>query len=168
MVSSTLKSLFHAKKIRQTVKNRSAFHGKNSGKIGLIIADQNLETSRPLLELHKLLEINDQDLKIIICHDQDPEIPGRNVEILKPEGVSVSGKFKSEKIRDFAKENFDFLICYFTERNLSGVLLAAETAAGKKFGNKPDEFDVFDVEIGAGNIEEFQQEVKKYFEIFKK
>lgn len=168
MVSSKLKNIFHSKKIRKTLKKREFPAVGNSGKIGLIIDSKDLDSAGSLLEIYKDLEVEKGDFSIVVCGETNLDEKRINAEILKPDDLSVSGNFKSEKIRDFADGHFDLLICYLGKRNLAGTLLAAETKATKKFGNKPDEFGVFDVEISAANISEFQQEVIKYYRIFKR
>ncbi|MCH4824192.1 hypothetical protein ML462_13520 [Gramella lutea] len=168
MVSSKLKNVFHSKKIRKTLKKREFPSERNSGRIGLIIDSGDLDSANFIFEIYKDLEIEKGDFRIVICGEVNPEIGEIDADVLRPDGISISGNFKSERIRDFAGTHFDLLICFFGKKNLAGILLAAETMATKKFGNKPDEFGVFDVEISAINIAEFQQEVIKYFRIFKR
>ena len=140
---------------------------KRSGRIGLILDGANIENKKPLLDLFSLLDIEKKDFKVAICGETSREIEGLEAEILRSDEISISGKFKSEAIRSFASQDFDFLICFFTRKNLAGALLAAESRAEIKIGNKPDAFSLFDVEINTADVEEFQQEVSKYIGILK-
>jgi len=148
-------------------KEASSSNG-NSGKIGLIIDAENFQSKRGLTDLYKWIGIKKESFKIVIC-DIPAEMPDElKADILIPREVSISGKFKAEAIQGFLQEDFSFLICYFSEKNKIGSLLAAETKASVKIGNSPDEYGIYDVEVQTKSIDVFQQEVLKYIEILKK
>ena len=168
MITSKLKSIIYSKKIRKALNNKAISDMQNSGKVGLIIDAENFDRSKELLEIYSRLGINKKDLKLVICGSADLLPEGLDAEILNPKEISVSGEFRSEGIKDFARDRYDFLICYFSEKCQTGSLLAVITNAGIKLGNHPDEYGIYDVAIFSDSLEEFQQEVIKYFKILKK
>ena len=167
MISSKLKRIIYSKKIRNALKNKSLLDNESLDKIGLITDAKSLENKGDLLNLHKLLELKKEDLKIVVC-GSGIKLDKPEVEVLDPKELTVSGEFKAEGIREFVQDRFDFIICYFSEKNQVGSLLAAEVYGRVKFGNKPDEYGIYDVEINSGSADEFLEEVLKYYRIFKK
>lgn len=168
MIAGKLKNIIHSKKIRRSLLNGRLSREGNSGKIGLIIDDEKFESGQKLIELYKFPGINKIDFKVVFCGNSDKIPENLEADVLTIKDISLLGDFKTESIRRFASEDFDFLICYFSENNTAGYLLAAESLANIKIGNSPDSYGIFDVEIHAKKIDVFQQEVLKYLKILKK
>lgn len=163
-----LKSLIYTKRIRRALGKKVFSNSGNSGKAGLIIDAENLESKWKLTDLYKDLGVNRENFRIVVCGNEI-ELPETiDADFLKSKEVSITGDFKSERIKDFANDRFDYLICYFTEKNIVGSLLAAETNASVKIGNKPDEFGVYDLEIDSKDVVIFRQEMLKYLKILKR
>lgn len=163
-----LKSLIYTKRIRRTLGKKTFSNSGATGKVGLIIDTENLESKLLLKKLYQDLEVSKENFRIVVCGNQN-ELPETfEADVLKPKEISIAGEFKSAGIRDFASENFDILICNFTGSNIIGSLLAAETKASVKIGNKPDEFGIYDLEIDTNDIMVFQQEILKYLKILKR
>ncbi|SDR67939.1 hypothetical protein SAMN04488552_0456 [Christiangramia echinicola] len=167
MISSKLKRFFYAKKIRKVLKNKPLLDIESLDKIGFITDAESFKNNDEFLNLHKQLEHKKADLKIVVC-GSGIDLDRLQVEVLDPKEVTFSGEFKSAGIQNFIQEHYDFIICYFSENNLLGSLLAAEAYGRVKIGNKPDDYGIYDVEINSGNKEEFLEEVIKYYRIFKK
>ena len=166
MISSNLKRIIYTKKIRRALKNKALLENESLDKIGLIIDAESLEKKPELLDFYKLLGLKKEDLRIVACNSAVDHKD--KIEILDPKEVSISGEFKSEGIKDFIQDRFDFIICYFSEKNQVGSLLVAEANGRMKFGNKPDQYGIYDLEIDSGDLDEFLEEVVKYYRIFKK
>ena len=167
MIASKLKDIVYSKKIRKALKNKLLHDNEFLDKIGLILDAESFKNYGELSNLHNLLGVKKEDLRIAVCASGiDVSKPG--VAFLDPKEVSISGEFKADGIKDFVQDRYDFVICYFSEMNRSGSLLAAEACARMKFGNKPDRYGIYDVEINSGSLDEFLEEVKKYYRIFKK
>ncbi len=167
MISGKLKDVFLVKQIRKALKSeKSDFEGFQE-KAGLIIDVENIHEKRKLTEFHKLIGLPEKNFKTVVCGSRGDlnEVSGM---ILDLKEISLGGYFKSEEIRAFSQENFDFIICHFSDVNPAGLLLAARTQASVKIGNKPDEYGIYDLEIDAGSIDIFQKEALKYLKILKK
>lgn len=137
-----------------------------SGKAGLIIDAEDFDNKRKLTQFYRLAGIKKENFRFIISGSVEniPEVNGAH--ILIPGEVSVKGEFRNQAVRDFSVENLDFIICHFS-KNISASLLAAVSNAAVKIGNGPDDYGIYDVEINAGKIEDFQQEALKYLKILK-
>ncbi|PTX43756.1 hypothetical protein C8P64_2289 [Christiangramia gaetbulicola] len=167
MINSKLKSIIYSRKIRKALNNKVSSDRSFSGKVGLIIDAENFEKTKRLFELYKDLGIDKKDLSIVVCGSKDEFPENSDFKILDLKEITVSGEFKSETIRGFARDRYDFLICHFSEKSQAGSLLAAVTNAGIKVGNHPDEYGIYDVEVFSNSLEDFQQEVIKYYRILK-
>ncbi|MCM8570653.1 hypothetical protein NE848_14755 [Gramella jeungdoensis] len=168
MISGKLKSYFFSKKIRHALSEKSRPFNDFSGKAGLIIDAENLDEKWNLADFYRLVPLKKEDYSIAVCGSRESLPEDLDVPVLDPKEISVKGEFKSEAIRSFAEEGFDFLICHLSDKSTASVLLSAVTKAGVKIGNKPDEYGIYDVEIDSGDIEVFQQEALKYLKILKK
>lgn len=168
MISGNLKNIIYSKKIKKALSAKASSFNGDIGKTGLIIDAENFDSKREFTTLYNSFGIKEACFKIVVCGASNKVPEDIDVAILDPKEVSVAGNFKSEAIRDFMKESFDFLICYFSKKNRIGTLLAAESHANFKIGNSPDDYGIYDVEIKAENTEVFQQEVLKYLKILKK
>ncbi|MUP47002.1 hypothetical protein E0K83_14750 [Gramella sp. BOM4] len=168
MITSKIKLKLLPGFIQKAKKAYIRDSGSGSGRIGLILDFKKLEEKKSLFEFYGPAEYSKEDLKLVICGPRKEIVDSSFPAILDPSEISIGGKFDSEEITDFLNEKFDFLICYFSENCLPGILLAARSAARLKIGNSPDNFEVFDLEIEAENAEVFQQEALKYLEILKK
>ncbi|MDR5589777.1 DUF6913 domain-containing protein [Christiangramia sp. SM2212] len=168
MISGKLKNIIYTKRINKALKGNHIPSKMNSGKIGLIIDAENVENKAKLFEIYRESDFRKDDLSIVICGTAEAISDDWNAAVLDTKEITVSGDFKSESIKSFSSEKFDFLICHFTKRSKTGSLLAAETKACVKIGNSPDDYGIYDVEVHADEIEIFQQEVLKYIEILKK
>ncbi|MCB7479665.1 DUF6913 domain-containing protein [Christiangramia sediminis] len=168
MISGKLKNIICSNRIKRHLRKEAFSSNRNSGKIGLIIDAENFQSKRGLTDLYKLIGIKKESFKIVFCGIPAEMADELNADILIPREVSISGKFKAEAIRNFLQEDFSFLICYFSEKNKIGSLLAAEANANVKIGNSPDEYEIYDVEVQTKGIDVFQEEVLKYIEILKK
>lgn len=165
MISLKLKSITRNRKIRKALRDRRYPENRDEGKVGLIT---DLADERLLSGLYRDLKIAKDDFLIVTCKSGQ-ELPKQGDKlILDKKEVSLTGEFRSEQIQDFLTKEFDLLICFFSEEYEAGSLLAAQTVAGRKFGNKPDPFGIYDLEILAHDPGEFKEEVIKYFRIFKK
>ncbi|MDX1761608.1 MAG: hypothetical protein R3218_05585 [Christiangramia sp.] len=168
MIPAKLKQTIYSKRIRKAINGRVKNSNSGNGKIGIITDAEDTGEIRSLLKLSEELGFKNSKLKLVLS-GTEAEIPGNvNGIYLNPKEVSISGKFRSEEIKSFAAENFEILICYLREKQNPGLLLAAESKASLVFGNSPDDFGLYDVEIKTGGIEDFQQEIKKYYRIFKR
>jgi len=167
MISGNLKNIIYSKKIKKALDAKASSFNGGSGRTGLIIDAENFDSKLELTRLYNLIGIKEACFKIVVCGVSNKIQEDIDAAILDPKEVSVSGNFKSEAIRDFSKEPFDFLICYFSKKNRIGSLLAVESQATFKIGNSPDDYGIYDVEIKAKNTEVFQQEVLKYLKILK-
>jgi len=167
MIADRLKNILYSNKIKRTLSEKAVLSDASSGKIGLIIDAESFDSKQGLTGLYKSLGVKKSDFKIVIFGHSEIIPLSLEIDFLRPKEVSVSGCFKVEAIRDFAKGKFDFLICYFSEKSKIGYLLAAETNAAIKIGNSPDAYGIYDVEIQTKEINAFEQEVLKYIKIIK-
>ena len=167
MITTKLKNIVFSKKIRKAINNKASLDRGISGKVGLIIDAENFENFKELSVIYRKLGLKKEDFSLVVCGSAHLLPENMDADFLDPKEITVSGEFKSERIRDFARDRYDFLICHLSEKNQAGYLLAAVTNAGIKLGNHPDEFGIYDVEIFSDSLEEFQHEVIKYFRIFK-
>lgn len=167
MISGKLKDFFVLKKIHQALKSERFYSEGLLGKAGLIVDSKNISEKSKLIELHKIVGLSEGQFKTVICGSRNDleEVSGM---VLDPKEISLAGEFRSEEIREFSQDNFDFIVCYFSEANPVGALLAARTQASVKIGNKPDIFGIYDLEIDADSIDIFQKEALKYLKILKK
>lgn len=167
MISGKIKNALYAKKIKNAVKSRAGSNVFASGKLGLITDAEDTETIKILASLPEELGFKTGDSRFILCDAEAELITGLKYIRLNSKEVNTSGVFKSEAVKELFSEDFKLLICFFSEKQTAGTLLATRLNSGLIFGNTPDRFGVYDVEISAGSVRDFQQEVKKYFKIFK-
>lgn len=167
MIPSQIKNAFYSKKIRRTLKNRNRAHKNFDDKLGLITDINDVESLEIIAGIAGELRFKKEDFSIVLCDSEIVSSSNLDMLHLRSKEISASGNFKSEAIRAFASNSHELLLCYFTEKNIIGSMLAAETNARLIFGNKPDDFGIYDVEITAENAKVFQQEVLKYYRIFK-
>ncbi|MCG9970267.1 DUF6913 domain-containing protein [Christiangramia crocea] len=168
MISGKLKSYFCSKKIHRALTAKRISFGEYSGKAGLIIDAENFDENWKLAEFYKLLQLKKENFSIAVCGSRESLPEDLDAAILDPKEISAMGEFKSEGIRSFAENKFDFIICHFSKNTSATALLSAVAIAGVKIGNTPDEYGIYDVEIDSGDIEVFQQEALKYLKILKK
>ena len=167
MISGKIKNAIYSKKIRNAIKSRSRSGKSSSGKLGIITDAEDTETIKTLADIPKKLGFKTLEFNFVLCDAEAELIPGLEYITLNPKEISASGVFRSESVEEFAKGEFDLLICYFKEKQPAGTMLATKVKAGHIFGNTPDRFGAYDVEINTDNIGDFQQEVIKYYKIFK-
>ncbi len=167
MINAKLKKIVYSRKIRKALSNKASTNRSSTGKLGLIIEAENFEKTKRLLDIYKDLGIDKRALSIVVCGSMDQIHEEFDLQILDPKEISISGEFKSEAIRSFVQDRYDFLICHLSVRSIAGSLLAAIANAGIKVGNHPDDYGIYDVKIFSESIEDFQQEVVKYYRILK-
>ena len=164
MIPLKIKHAIYSRNIRKRLENRQRLLDAKAN-LGIITDAENPEVLRQMEDLSAMLGFSTENLNLVVC-DAKPD-SGSRIIPLKSNEISTSGKFKSKALKDFVSKDYDLLICYFTKRQVPGALLAAEVKAKLIFGNKPDHFDLFDLEISGEGFEIFQQEIKKYYKIFK-
>ncbi|TRO67006.1 DUF6913 domain-containing protein [Christiangramia sabulilitoris] len=165
MFSSKIKSITCNRKIRKALRDRQYSARGNNTRVGVIT---DLADLRSFSGFYKDLGIKTEDFSVVVCGSiAEQGIDLKNI-VLDPKEISLTGEFRSEPTKAFLRQDYNLLICYFSQENRGGSLLAAETMAGKKFGNKPDHYGIYDVEIYADSICEFKEEIIKYYKIFKK
>lgn len=167
MISGKLKNILYSRKIRKVLDKKAPSFKTVSGRAGLIIDAEDFDDKWKLARFYRLAGISKENFRVIVCSSEEnlPEIPGAS--ILFPGEVSLRGEFRARAIRDFAEEDLDFILCYCSKSISTACLLAAVSRAALKIGNSPDEYGIYDVEIGTTDIEVFQQEALKYLKILK-
>ncbi|TBW26751.1 DUF6913 domain-containing protein [Gramella sp. KN1008] len=168
MISGNLKNVFYLKKIRKALGSKSDVKSEFSGKAGLIIDADNLDEKWKLTDFYELVQLKKENFYIVICGSRQNLPEDIEAAVLDSKEISLRGEFRSEEIRSFTEEDFDFILCYFSKNSVASALLSALTKARIRIGNSPDEYGIYDVEIDAREVEVFQQEALKYLKILKK
>jgi hypothetical protein len=168
MIPAKLKSLIYSNRIRGMLNKNVTSAGIRSEKIGLIIDAEDRKALSVLANLYKEAGIAKENFRIVLCGEAEDLPEGIVAAALKPREVSVTGEFKSVEIQKFAQEEFNYLVSFLPGKSQVGSLLTAVCHARIKFGNCPDDYGIYDVEINALKAEVFQRELIKYFKILKR
>lgn len=168
MISGKLKSFICSKKIRRALSSNGLNDRGFSGKAGLIIDAENLEEKCKLADFYESAGLKKENFSVVVCGSRKNLPEDLAAIVLDPKEITITGEFRSDEIRSFAEENFDFVICYLSKTSIASALLAAVAKSKIRIGNKPDEYGIYDVEIDSNKVEVFQQEALKYLRILKK
>ncbi|GAA4325893.1 hypothetical protein GCM10023115_39760 [Pontixanthobacter gangjinensis] len=168
MIPVRLKHAIYSRKIRKALNRKENSRENVNRKIGIITDAADGESIQKLVKLSGELGFKKEELKLVVL-GANFEVSGM-VKVIKLDTreVSASGKFRSQEILDFLAEEFELLVCYFSNKQELASLLAAEARSGMVFGNAPDNFGLYQVEVHAADLDIFQQEIKKYYRIFKR
>ncbi len=165
MIPLTLRTILHSRKIRRMLEERPVVKGEDTKKIGVIT---DVKEPQVFADLCQIWDIAEKNFRLVHCVSEKEAQNDESVLVLHAKEVGFKGNFRSEAIRNFAGDRYDFVVCYISDTCQAGALLAAQVNAKYKIGNAPDKFGIYDLEIHSGNVREFREEVLKYYKIFKK
>lgn len=162
-----LKRKFIRKNILKLSRENRVAELKKKLNLGFIFEGLSSEEIIEFVDRFKKEGWSEEQMKVLICDPEEAPPRGVETEVLRSSDISVSGIFKEETDLNFLSYHYDFLIGSFSEKTLTASLVFGLASARVKMGRKPDVFNLFDVEISAGEGKVFQEESLKYLEILK-
>lgn len=163
-----------AKSISRRIEkeNRSRVYSQPSlplQKIAILQEYRNQFKEKNRKRLAALLKIDVRDIVVLTFKETIDKTQPADVNVFTTKDIGWRGVFKSDNLKTFVDADYDLLIGFHTNQNVSLNAVTALTNAKCKVGVRANETALYDllIEVSVENEDIFITELEKYLRILK-
>ena len=135
----------------------------------IVEVDEHKFDRKKIKKLSALLKVKEKDIVFRSFVKTKSKEDKENPVLFSPKDIGWRGVFKTPSLKELNKVNFDIIISYYTEDNITLNAVSSLTKGKFKVGLRENAYQAHDLslEVKVGETDIFLSELEKYLKILK-